>query len=70
MTAQDKPKSRPNNKKFNDNWDGIFKDRIKQGVSPNAEYIEMDCTKPKCSSDSLKGLEYTGGKIEPLMGDL
>ena len=70
MTAQDRPTSKPNNKNFLNNWDGIFKDRIKQGVISSAEYIEMDCSKPKCHAESLKTLEYTGDKIEPIVGDL
>jgi|TARA_R110000764_G_scaffold212144_3_gene298399 hypothetical protein len=70
MTAQDRPTSKPNNQNFTENWDGVFKDPVKLGVSPSTEVENWDYTKPKCHADSLKSLEYAGDKIEPIAGDL
>lgn len=55
MSAKDKPVSKPNNQKFNDNFDRIFgkpvgedtrpKDRVKLGVSPSTKVTEMEVKK-------------------------
>ena len=52
MSAQDRPTSKASNKKFEDNYDRIFKkkefkDRVKLGVSPSTEVINIDCTHDK-----------------------
>jgi hypothetical protein len=54
MSAKDKPVSKPNNKAFEDNFDRFFgekppvgedlrpKDRVKLGISPSAEVMELE----------------------------
>jgi hypothetical protein len=54
MSAKDKPVSKPANKNFRNNFDGIFnkqeapfKKPAELGVSPSTEVINIDCTHDK-----------------------
>ena len=82
MTAQNRPTSKPSNEKFRNSYDSIFG----RAVLDNPEYRAAQNKKtlllrglvdnianaptPKCRAESLKSLEYTGDKIEPIVGDL
>ena len=83
MSAQNRPISKVSNKNFNDNFDRIFnkkevpigedtrpKDRTKLGISPTTTVEEWDCrVKVEKSAESLKTLDYSGSRVEPIMED-